>query len=77
MLDNAINDGNMSEVRAVQRRIEEAKTRTRENPPTSSYWQEGTYNAQETARTGYNLNEAIVQVSKALSILQAAVPTGI
>ena len=32
MLDDAINDGDMSEVRAVQRRIEEAKARTRENP---------------------------------------------
>ena len=73
MLDDAINDGNMSEVRAVQRRIEEAKARTRENPPSSSYWQDVTYNAQETARTGYKLKEAITQVSKALDILRTAV----
>lgn len=76
MLNDAINDGNMSEVRAVQRRIEEAKARTRENPPSSSYWQEVADNAQEAARTGYNLKEAIAQVSKALGILKAAVPAG-
>ena len=76
MLDDAINDGDMSEVRAVQRRIEEAKVRTRQNPPSSFYWQDVTDNAQETARTGYKLNEAIAQVSKALRILQAAVQAG-
>ena len=77
MLDDAINDGDMSEVRTVQRRIEEAKTRTRENPPSSSYWQQVTDNAQETARTGYNLKEAIAQVSKALDILRTAVTASV
>ena len=77
MLDDAINDANMSKVRKVQQFIEEAKTRRRKNPPSSLYWQDITDNAEETARTGYKLNEAIAQVSKALDILRTAVTANV
>ena len=73
MLEDAINDGDIREIRKVQERIQEARERTRNNPPSLKYWQEVADNAQETARTGYGIKEAIAQLKKALVVLNAAV----
>lgn len=77
MLDDAINDGNIREIRKVVHRINEAKARTSNTPPSSDYWRDVADKAAETAKTGLNLNEAIIQLNKALTILQTAVPASV
>ena len=75
MLEDAINDGDIHEIRKVQERIQKARERTRNNPPSLTYWQEVADNAQETARTGYEIKEVIAQLKKALVVLNASVAT--
>lgn len=75
MLEDAINDGDIREIRKVHERIQEARERTRNNPPSLTYWQEVADNAQETARTGYEIKGAIAQLKKALVILNASAAT--
>ena len=76
MLDDAVNDGDIREIRKVLWRINEAKARTYDKPPSYEYWRDVADKAAETAQTGHNLNEAITQLNKALGILKAAVPAG-
>ena len=66
MLQDAINDGDISEIRKIQRRIDEAKSR--------SYWNALIQNAERTAKNGNNIQNVIQTVKKALNILSAAVP---
>ena len=68
MLQDAIAEGDTQEAEKIQRRINEAKAR-QEN---SQYWQSVIDNARKTANTGYNLENVILLVSKALAILKGA-----
>ena len=68
MLQEAINEGDINEARKIQRRINEAKSR--------SYWEAIVTNAEETAHNSRNLEAVISLVSQALGILKAAVPAG-
>ena len=68
MLQEAIDEGDINEARKIQRRINEAKSRT--------YWAALLSNAEDTAHNSRNLEPIIAQVSKALAILKAAVPAG-
>lgn len=69
MLQEAINDGDIDEIRKVQRRITEAKHR-RES---ATYWNSLISQAENTAQSGYNLDFVAEQLSKALGIVRAAV----
>ena len=66
MLQDAINEGDISEIRLIQKRINEAKSR--------SYWNALIQNAENTAKNGKNIQDVIQTVKKALNILSAAVP---
>lgn len=77
MLDDALNDGNIRETRKVLWRINQAKARTSNNPPSSDYWKDVAEKANETTKSGLNIHEAISQLNKALNILKAAVPQNI
>ena len=66
MLQDAINEGDIDEIRKIQRRINEAKSRT--------YWTALIANAEHTAKNSKNIEAVIGVVNKALSILNAAVP---
>ena len=66
MLQDAINEGDISEIRLIQKRINEAKSR--------SYWNALIQNAENTAKNGNNIQNVIQTVKKALNILSAAVP---
>ena len=67
MLDDAY--GNKEATRKVKYYIKEAKRRTRQ----IKYWNSLVNNAEQTAQSGYNLDNVIALVSKALGILKAAV----
>ena len=67
-LREAINEGDINEAHKIQRRINEAKSRT--------YWAALLSHAEDTAHNSKNLEPIIAQVSKALAILKAAVPAG-
>ena len=64
-LREAIDEGDINEARKIQRRINEAKSRT--------YWAALLSNAEDTAHNSRNLEPIIALVSKALNILQTAV----
>ncbi len=66
MLQDAINDGDISEIRKIQHRINEAKSR--------SYWAALIQNAEHTAKNGKNIQDVIQTVKEALDILNSAVP---
>ena len=66
MLQDAINEGDISEIRLIQKRINEAKSR--------SYWNALIQNAENTAKNGKNIQDVIQTVKEALNILSAAVP---
>lgn len=66
MLQDAINEGDISEIRKIQRRIDEAKSR--------SYWAALIHNAEITAKNGRNIQDVIQTVKEALNILSSAVP---
>ena len=66
MLQDAINEGDISEIRLIQKRINEAKSR--------SYWNALIQNAEHTAKNGKNINDVIQTVKEALDILNSAVP---
>ena len=72
MLQDAIADGDTDEVKKIQRRINEAKSRT----ASMGYWGSLVDNAEKTAREGKNLDTVIALVSRALDILKAAMPAG-
>ena len=65
MLQDAINEGDISEIRLIQKRINEAKSR--------SYWAALIQNAENTAKNGKNIETVIQTVKEALNILNAAV----
>ena len=67
MLDDAY--GNKEATRKVKYYITEAKRRTRQ----IKYWNSLVNNAEQTAQSGYNLDNVIALVNKALGILKAAV----
>lgn len=66
MLQDAINEGDISEIRLIQKRINEAKSR--------SYWAALIQNAEHTAKNGKNIKDVIQTLKEALDILNAAVP---
>ena len=66
MLQEAINDGDIDEVRKIQERINEAKSR--------QYWGALLGYAEKTAQEGKNLEAIIALMTRALGILKAAVP---
>lgn len=68
MLQDAIADGDIDEIRRVQRRIKEAKSLL--------YWSATVAHAEETVRDGCKLEAAIEFASKALGVLKSAVPAG-
>ena len=68
MLEEAIAEGDTIEIEKIQRRIKEAKRRTKQ----ITYWTSIIDNAEQTAQSGYYLDSAIALMSKALSILKAA-----
>lgn len=68
MLQEAIDEGDINETRKIQRRINEAKSRT--------YWAAILSHAEETAHNSNNIEAVIALVSKALGILKAAVQAG-
>ena len=72
MLQEAINEGDINEARKIQRRINEAKTRTQK----LGYWGSVVDNAEKTALEGKNLEVIIALMTRALGILKAAVPAG-
>ena len=69
MLQDAINDGDISEIRKIQRRIDEAKSRSAHD-----YWNNIIGRARETAKNGQNISHVVSLVSQALDILKSAVP---
>lgn len=71
MLQDAINEGDIPEVKKIQRRIEIAKSRS-EN---TSYWTDIIGHARETAKNGQNIGHVVTLVSQALDILKSAMPT--
>ena len=66
MLQDAINEGDITEIRKIQQRIDEAKSR--------SYWNALIHNAKYTAKNGKNVQDVIQTVKEALNILNTAVP---
>lgn len=66
MLQDAINEGDISEIRKIQHRINEAKSR--------SYWNALIQNAKNTAKNGKNIKDVIQTMKEALNILISAVP---
>ena len=66
MLQDAIAEGDINEIRKIQRRINEAKAK--------SYWNSLIDNAKQTAQTGRNLENVIELMNKALDILKSAAP---
>ena len=73
MLKEAIAEGDTREIEKIQRRIKEAKRRTQQ----LEYWETVIVNAENTAKTGYDIDTIIAIVSKALGILKAAVHNGV
>lgn len=69
MLQDAINDGDISEIRKIQRRMNEAKSRSAHD-----YWNNIIGHARETAKNGQNIGHVVSLVSQALDILKSAVP---
>ena len=69
MLQDAINDGDISEIRKIQRRMNEAKSRSAHD-----YWNNIIGHARETAKNGHNIGHVVSLVSQALDILKSAVP---
>ena len=72
MLQDAINDGDISEIRKIQRRINEAKSRSAHD-----YWNNIIGHARETAKNGHNIGHVVhvvSLVSQALDILKSAFP---
>lgn len=65
MLQDAINEGDIIEIRKIQQCIDEAKSR--------SYWNALIHNAEHTAKNGKNIQDVIQTVKEALNILNAAV----
>ena len=66
MLQDAINEGDISEIRKIQRRISEAKSR--------NYWAALIANAEHTAKNSKNIEAVIQIIHEALGILNAAIP---
>ena len=66
MLQEAIAEGDTAEEQKIRRRINEAKSR--------KYWSEIVLNAEQTAKSGSNLEATVVVVSRALAILKSALP---
>ena len=70
LLNTILNDGDEYEIQCVQTWYNEAKRRTQE----TNYWNALINNAEQTAKSGYNINTVIALLSKALGILKAATP---
>lgn len=71
-LQTVIHDGDAEEISEVQKWYNEAKARK----TAADYWKNLISNAEITAKSGYNLENTINLVSKALLILKAAIPAG-
>ena len=65
-LQTVLNDGDADEIQETQHWYDEAKSR--------QYWSEIVSKAEQTAKSGHNLEATIGLVDKALEILKAAVP---
>lgn len=72
MLNEAINDGDITAIRKIQRRINEAKARKELEEAGFSYWGSLVDNAEKTAENGKNLDLIISLVNTALEILKSA-----
>ena len=68
LLNTILTDGDDYEIQRVRTWYNEAKRRTQE----ASYWNSLINNAEHTAQSGYNLDNVIAIVTKALGILKAA-----
>ena len=68
MLQDALAEGDNTEVEKIQRRIKEAKKRA----ASMNYWSSLLDNAEQTARDGNNLEAVIGLLTRALGILKDA-----
>ena len=65
-MQTVLPDGDKNEIQETQHWYDEAKSR--------QYWSEIVSKAEQTAKSGHNLEATIGLVDKALEILKAAVP---
>ena len=72
MLNDAIAEGDITEIRRVQKRINEAKKRLQENSPSLSYWNSVAANAKLAVQDGHNLNKILSFLNEAVGTVKAA-----
>ena len=72
MLQDAITEGDIIEAQKIQKRMNEAKARTRLTSPNLSYWDSVVSNAKLAVQDGRNLGQILSLLNDAVGTVKAA-----